>query len=149
MKKTNVIKAFGLDEAKYKRICSILNIEGDDFPSVMMDDFEMVLGWFNADKALSDVEAKARYAEIEESREDSGDASGIVEQAVEAARELIEQEMTDMVADTPRVVQNIKRQYYAGIYAIASNVVLQEIRGMKKAYPVFAEEAPTLLGGGD
>jgi hypothetical protein len=144
MHKTNIIKGYSLDEAKYKRICSVLGVEGDDFPSVMMDDFEMVMGWFKADNALSDADAKARYAEIESSREDSGDVSGVVEQAVEAARELVEQEMTDMVADTPRVVQEIKRQYYSGIYAIASNVVLQELRGMKKAYPVFAEESPVL-----
>jgi hypothetical protein len=144
MHKTNIIKGYSLDEAKYKRICSVLGVEGDDFPSVMMDDFEMVMGWFKADNALSDAAAKVQYAEVESSREDSGDVSGVVEQAVEAARGLIEQEMTDMVADTPRIVEEIKRQYYSGIYAIASNVVLQKLRGMKKACPVFDEESHVL-----
>jgi hypothetical protein len=144
MHKTNIIKGYSLDEAKYKRICSVLGVEGDEFPSVMMDDFEMVMGWFKADNALSDADAKARYAEIEKSRKDSGDMSGVVEQAVEAARELIEHEMTEMVAHTPRVVEQIKRQYYAGIYAIAGNVVLNEVRGMKRAYPVLVDESPAL-----
>jgi hypothetical protein len=144
MQKTNIIKGYGLDEVKYKRICAVLGVEGDEFPAVMMDDFEIVLGWFNADKALTDAEAKEKYAVIEKSREDSGDVTSVVEQAVEAASGLIREEMAEMVANTPRVIENIKRQYYAGIYSIAGNVILNEVRSMKRAYPVFPEEITAL-----
>jgi hypothetical protein len=147
MHKTNIIKGYSLDEAKYKRICSVLGIEGDEFPSVLMDDFEMVLGWVNANAALPDKDAKARYAQIQESREDDGDVSAVVEQAVEAARGLVEQEITDMVADTPRLIKNIRQQYLAGIYSIAGNTVVRELKTMNSVYPVFVDESPALPEG--
>jgi predicted transposase YbfD/YdcC len=146
MQKANIIKGYSLDETKYKRICAVLDTEGEDFPSIMVDDFELVLGWFNADKSLSDANAKARYAEILSSREDSGDVNDVVEQALEVARELVEEELVGMVSDTARVIDDIKRQYYAGIYAIAGNVVRRELQSMKK-YPVFVEEQPALPEG--
>jgi hypothetical protein len=147
LKKTTILKGYSLDEAKYKRICGVLDLDEDEIPSVMMDDFEMVLGWFAADKAMSDADAKKRYDEIQESRED--ETSPFVHEAVQAASSLVEQEMRDMVAKTPEMIDRIKRQYFAGIVSIAGNVLQREMKNMKPAYPVLIEDNQPALPKGN
>jgi hypothetical protein len=148
LKKTTILKGYSLDEAKFKRICGILGLDEDEIPSVMMDDFEMVLGWFAADKALSDTDAKKQYDEIKESRGQGVDLSGSMQQAFEV---LVQEELGPVVAEAPRILAQRKQEIYTMLCSAADQYVLRELRKMKttQTYPVLIEDNQPALPKGN
>jgi hypothetical protein len=145
VQKTTILKGYSIDESRYKQVCSVLEVdESNIFPLCMIEDFEEVLGWFNADKGLNVKSAITRYQELKASRPKG--ISEAVGAALEASRERIEYEVAEVYGQTEAIVSDIKQQFISGIYAIAGNVLLREAQKMRvtPAYPGFAPASDTV-----
>jgi hypothetical protein len=124
VEKSKILKLFQVNDETYQKICTVIGLKNpSDLSGLSIDSFEKVKGWLDSKECANAKEAQVRFNAEQASRSSNVPS---VDNFVGNYEAEIEARIVGISNRIPEMLNEIEDRLVAGVYAIASNVLLRE-----------------------